>query len=316
MPGEDVVEAVRVVTGELPDLVHLPELPERAPHASMTGRAAALLAGLAADLQPAGWRLTDASGIDHRRAVSLLAQDLDAIEEHTGGYAGPLKVQVSGPWTLAATMERPRGDRVLADHGARRELTHSLAEGIAEHVADVARRVPGADVVVQVDEPALPAVLAAAVPTAGGFGRHRSVDSSTASAALQQLTAAISGAGARPVVHVCASDVPVSLLVGAGFTAISYDLAQARPDDVWSQALEAGVDLWPGVVPSTRPETAVTDAELTDRLLRFFDRLGHDAPTLAQRIVVTPACGLAGASPDWTRVALRLATRVAAAVTG
>jgi len=112
------------------------------------------------------------------------------------------------------------------------------------------------------------------------------------------------------------ADAAVSLLVGAGFTAISYDLAQARPDNVWSQALEAGVDLWPGVVPSTRPETAVTDAELTDRLLRFFDRLGHDAPTLAQRIVVTPACGLAGSSPDWTREALRLATRVAAAVTG
>lgn len=316
MPGEDVVEALRIVVGELPDLVHLPELPDRGPHASMIGRATALLSGLAADLQPAGWRLTDASGIDHRRAVSLLSQDLDALEELTQGYTGPLKVQVSGPWTLAATMERPRGDRVLADHGARRELAQSLAEGTAEHVADVARRVPGADVIVQVDEPALPAVLAAAVPTASGFGRHRSVDAPTAIAALKQVTAAISGAGARPVVHVCASDVPVPLLVDAGFTAISYDLALAGSDDVWSQALEAGVDLWPGVVGSTRQETAVSDAELTDRLLRFFDRLGHDAPTLAPRIVVTPACGLAGASPDWAREALRLARQVAAAVSG
>ncbi len=311
-----MAEAVRVVTGDLPDLPHLPELPGRGPHASMSGRTTALLVGLAADLQPAGWRLSDASGVDHRRAVSLLAQDLDALEEFTQGYAGPLKVQVSGPWTLAATVERPRGDRVLADHGARRELAQSLAEGIAEHVVDLARRVPAADIVVQVDEPALPAVLAAAVPTASGFGRHRSVDAPAATATLQQVTAAISGAGARPVVHVCAADVPVSLLVDAGFTAISYDLALARPDDVWGQALDAGVDLWPGVVLTTPPEGGLTDAELTDRLLRFFDRLGHDAPALASRIVVTPACGLAGASPDWTREALRLATRVAAAVTG
>lgn len=312
MPGEDVVEAVRIVTGELADLVHLPELPARGPHASMIGRATALLAGLAVDLQPAGWRLTDSSGVDHRRAVSLLARDLDALEEHTQGYTGPLKVQVSGPWTLAATMERPRGDRVLADHGARRELAQSLAEGISEHIADIARRVPGADVVVQVDEPALPAVLAAAVPTASGFGRHRSVDAPVASDALHQVVAAISGAGARPVVHVCASDVPVSLLVDAGFTAISFDLALAGPDDAWSQAIETGVDLWPGVVPSVQPVTAINDGELSERLLRFFDRLGHDAPTLAERIVVTPACGLAGASVSWTRDALGLGSRVAA----
>ena len=43
----------------------------------MTGRGLAVVAGLGADLQPAGWRLTDAPGIDHRRARSLLAQDRD-----------------------------------------------------------------------------------------------------------------------------------------------------------------------------------------------------------------------------------------------
>ena len=99
--------------------------------------------GLGADLQPAGWRLTDASGIDHRRARSLLAQDLDTLEELGQGYAGPFKIQVAGPWTLAATVEKPRGDKVLSDHGARRDLAQALAEGLAGHVADVRRRVPG-----------------------------------------------------------------------------------------------------------------------------------------------------------------------------
>ena len=44
MPGTDVLEAIATVTGEFPDLVHLPELPQRGPGADMIGRTAALLA--------------------------------------------------------------------------------------------------------------------------------------------------------------------------------------------------------------------------------------------------------------------------------
>jgi hypothetical protein len=108
---------------------YLPELPARGPGADLIGRAAGLLVDLPVDLQPSGWRLVDRPGVDLRRARDLLARDLDALEEVAEGYAGPLKVQVAGPWTLAATVERPRGDRVLADHGARRELAQALAEG-------------------------------------------------------------------------------------------------------------------------------------------------------------------------------------------
>ncbi len=156
MPGEDFAESLRMVLDLLPDLPHLPELPARGAIADLTGRAVAITADLGFDLQPAGWRLTDAPGVDHRRARSRLAQDLDVLEEQTQGYAGPLKVQVAGPWTLASTIEKPRGDKVLSDHGARRELAQALAEGVRVHLADVQRRVPGAELVLQVDEPALP----------------------------------------------------------------------------------------------------------------------------------------------------------------
>src|SRR4029078_10311502 len=119
-------EAVKLVLGELPELPYLPEVPGRGATATMTGRALAIMAELGADLQPAGWRLTDAPGIDQRRARSLLAQDLGAHEEQAQVYAGPFKLQVAGPWTLAATAERPRGDKLLADFGARRELAQAL----------------------------------------------------------------------------------------------------------------------------------------------------------------------------------------------
>ena len=235
MPGTDdreYAEAVRVVLGEL-SLPHVPELPGRGAGASMTGRGLAVVAGLGADLQPAGWRLTDAPGIDHRRARSLLAQDLDQVEEQAQGHAGPFKAQVCGPWTLAATVEKPRGDKVLSDHGARRDLAQALAEGVRDHVADLRRRLPGTErLVVQVDEPALPAVLGGQVPTVSGFGRLRRVDLPEASAALEWVLTAITEAGAEPWVHSCAPGVPWSLVHGAGALGLSADLDVLRPEDL------------------------------------------------------------------------------------
>jgi methionine synthase II (cobalamin-independent) len=318
LPGTDAADyevAVKTVLDTLPDLPHVPELPGRGAHADLTGRALAVVAELGADLQPAGWRLTGpsgASGVDHRRARSLLAQDLDVVEEHAQGYAGSFKTQVAGPWTLAATVERPRGDRVLADRGARRELAEALAEGLRSHVADLRRRVTGADLVVQLDEPALPAVLAGRVPTASGFHRHRSVDAPAASAALELVFAAVQDAGAVPIAHCCAADVPVSLLTGAGASGVSVDLdvlAPAAYDDL-AGLLEQGRPVHLGVVPSVAPVQALTDSTVTERVLRFLDMLGLD-PVGAGSLVVTPACGLAGADPAWAREAMRLVAKVA-----
>jgi methionine synthase II (cobalamin-independent) len=316
-PGEDAVEyaeAVRVVIGELtpPDgIPHLPELPGRGATASMVGRGLALVE-LAADLQPAGWRLTGTtagSGVDHRRARSLLAQDLDQVEEQAQGYAGAFKVQVAGPWTLAAMVEKPRGDKVVSDHGARRDLAEALADGVVAHVADVRRRVPGADrLIVQVDEPALAAVLEARIPTASGFGRHRSVDAPEASASLELVLTAIATAGAEPWVHSCAAGTPLDLVRNAGARGLSVDEAQLSPgdlDDVAS-ALEAGETLALGVVPSVDPAALPEAARVIDRVLGLLDILGLDPGVVAAQIVLTPSCGLAGASPTWVRSALEI----------
>jgi len=318
LPGEDFHEAVRIVLDLLGDLPHLPELPARSEAASMTGRAVAMLADLGADLQPAGWRLTDATGRDQRRARSLLAQDLDVLEELTQDYEGPFKVQVAGPWTLAATVERPRGDRLLADHGARRDLAQSLAEGVGGHVDDVRRRVPGARPVVQVDEPALPAVLAGAVPTASGFHRHRSVAAPEAVEALRWVLDAVTAVGAVPVVHCCGDAVPVGLLAQAGARAVSVDASRVTTDeyDAYAGLLDQGVGLWLGVVPTSEPGSVPSDTDLLRRVQRLLEDLGLDPGTAGTRCVVTPACGLAAATPAWARRALTLAVQVARHMSG
>jgi methionine synthase II (cobalamin-independent) len=310
MPGADdaaYVEAVRTVLGELPDLPHLPELPGRGAGASMTGRALAVVNELGADLQPAGWRLTDSAGVDQRRARSLLAQDLDRVEEQTQGYRGPFKIQVAGPWTLAATVEKPRGDKILSDHGARRELAQALADGLGSHVADLRRRLGGVDrLVVQVDEPALSAVLAGSVPTASGFHRHRSVEPPEASAALGWVFDAITGAGAEPWAHTCARDTPLGLLRGAGARGLSVDLAMmaAADHDALAEALEAGDSVVLGVVPSVDPPTAPQAGQVAEQVIRWLEMLGLDPHDLGDRLGLSPACGLAGASSAWARQAL------------
>ena len=318
MPGTETdhySEAVRVVLGELPEIPHVPELPGRGVTAGMTGRGLAVVAGLAADLQPAGWRLTDASGVDHRRAKSLLAQDLDAVEEHAQSVEGTFKTQVVGPWTLAATVEKPRGDKVLSDHGARRDLAQGLAEGVSVHLADLRRRLSGVERwIVQIDEPSLASVIEGRIPTASGFGRHRRVHLPEASTHLEWVIAAIVDAGAEAWVHSCAPETPWSLVAGAGATGLSADLDMLGPADldVFGEALESGRTTALGVVPSTDPEERPSDARVTERIQRWMDMLGLDPEAVSDQLVVTPTCGLAGASPAWARQAMGLSRTVAA----
>ncbi|MFD1860949.1 methionine synthase [Aeromicrobium camelliae] len=298
MPGEDYLETLKVVSGELSDLVFVPELPSRGAQAGMIGRTLGVVSELAVDLQPAGWRLALGDGIDHRRATSLLAQDLDVMEEHLQEYDGAVKHQLTGPLTLAAAVALPRGERVLADHGARRDLAEALAEGVREHLADLRRRFPGRELILQIDEPGISAVLSGSVPTSSGFGRYRVVHPPEADALLRPVVEAADDAGATPIVHCCAEQVPVSLLAGAGFTAIGFDLSLARPEDVWAEAIEQGVDLWFGSLDEPAVET-------------FMRRLGYEPPSYAGRSVVTPPCGLAGSTPAEARSALARAQRVA-----
>ncbi len=123
-------------------------------------------------------------------------------------------------------------------------------------------------------------------------------------------------AGATTVLHSCAPDLPVELIAGAGFDAVSFDLTLMNAGDVWATAFDGGLDLWPGVIPSLDAD-GVSDKVLGKRVRDFFGALGFDAGAYADRIVVTPTCGLAGASPSWAKRALRLSSNAAkAAVEG
>jgi hypothetical protein len=350
MPGTDAAEACRVVFGELPEFPFLPELPGRGPGADLAGRTAALLVDLPVQVTPRGWKLTDRPGRDASRAAGYWSQDLDTLEEIASGYSGPLKIQVCGPWTLAAALELDRSvNPVLADPGAVADLTASLAEGVAAHAADVRKRVPASTVIVQLDEPSLPAVLAGRIPTASGLGSVAAVDRAVAAqrlgAVLSALPAAASPGDDPPsppantpawtVVHCCG---PVATtfpeILAAGASAVSFDLDQlpVRETDRIAELAEAGLGLLVGALPTASairlpggpppggigghaPGAALHPRRTAEAVVAMWRRTGLPDRAFAAQVVVTPACGLAGVSPDAARAALahcREAARVAA----
>lgn len=302
MPGTDVRESLSVVFGELADLPFLPEHPARGPGGDMIGRAVTMLAGLHGDVQPSGWRLTDGPGADERRGRSWLEQDLDVLEELTQGYVGPLKVQVCGPLTLASTVELPRGDKLLADPGARRDVAQSLAQGVSEHVQALRRRVPCASLILQVDEPMLAVALAGRVRTASGFGVLRAIEAAEVSSSLQALMAA---ADVDVVVHCCAPDAPIELLTSLGLAGLSLDLSLLgqTDDDALGELIEAGTQLWAGLVDARSAQLSAV-ATTVSPVKGVWNRLGFTAEQLADSVVVTPTCGLAGVSPARARAVL------------
>jgi methionine synthase II (cobalamin-independent) len=278
----------------------------------MIGRGAGLLADLEVDLQPMGWRFVDRAGRDAARTSALLRQDLDELAEAFDGYASDLKVQIAGPWTLASSIWLHRGERSVVDVGATRDVIASLAEGLRVHLVELSRLVPKANLVVQIDEPGLPSVLAGELPTASGFGRIRAVDPTIVAEGLRDVVAA---AGDRhTIVHCCAPDVPLALLRNTGVKAVSLDttLLGAKGWESVAATVESGVDLFAGVVPTVEPHAKVT--EVIDPLVAMWRGVGLPLTELS-RVTLTPACGLAGLTPSGARSVQRLAVDAARALT-
>lgn len=268
-PGTgDPLEAQLTVFGECAELPGgvdacppLVWLPGRGVGADQLGRACALLSDLPVEIGPHGWKLADRPGADLRRAAAFLREDIEALAIAASGYAGPLTVQVLGPWTMASALYLARGDVVLSDRGGVRELAASLAAGIAGHVAEVRRQVPGAQVAVQVDESGIGRVLAGAVPTFSGYSRLRAVPGPDAVEVLTPVLAEIHAAGATSVVHVPDAGVAVAALAGAGGVGLRIDGWNEPRWTLVARAVERGMNLWAALPADPERRDPVSLAE-------------------------------------------------------
>lgn len=313
LPGTDVSDAVTMPFTEDLQIPYLAELPARGAGADMVGRTAARLVDMFTEIQPSAWRLTRRPGVDLRRANDFWSWDLDALERAADGYRGPLKVALAGPWTLAAAIELPSGHRVLTDDGATRDLQASLAEGTNTLLAEISRRVPGAEPVLQLDEPALTSVLQGTLPTASGFGRIDAAGTHEIGSALQRFIQQISS---QVVVHSCAAQVPFALLRSAGVAAVLFDAAQLRESsyDDLGEAVDQGLSLYAGVVPTDARPTPTRIDQWAERAREIASIAGIGAAQIESRLGITTACGLA--SSTWqdalacTRAVQAVSTKV------
>lgn len=313
-PGTSARHAAEVVVGELHSLTPLPELPARGVGADLIGRAGALLVDIFIDTTPRGYRLAARPGAVTRRAGALLREDLDALEEawEKAGLRGsgrPVKIAAPGPITLAAELELGGGHRAITDRSAVRDLTDSLAEGVAGRVAELARRLE-TTVVVQLDEPSLPMALAGRLAGVTALSAVHPIDAPVAVELLDTCAAAI---GTPIAVHCCATDIPWEVLQRSQIDAASVDVTtlDAADLDGLGTFVDGGRTVLLGVVPATAPAHRPHAEQVAAAAAEVTDRLGFARSVLAERIGITPACGLAGATEAWARTAIELCQRVA-----
>ncbi|OYN90982.1 uroporphyrinogen decarboxylase/cobalamine-independent methonine synthase family protein [Parenemella sanctibonifatiensis] len=305
-PGTDQAAATRLTLGELPDLAYLPELPDRGPESGMIGRGCALLDGVDTDRVPSGWRLSPGTGLEQVRAARRLRENVDLLEEEAQEYPGRVTLGVVGPWTLAACLELQRGEKVLSDLGAVRDIAQALVGGVRRWLADVQRRLPG-PVDLRWDEPCLSGVLQGRIRTASGYRHYDPVPLEIVATVLGEAVGAMTSTGARVAVHSCENLPPLEALAEAAVPAWSVPAAYVDPAKIErsdrldrvgvhleaSMRRDEGSGLWLGLGPAD-PRTPLPSVDaLVDEALAVLRPL-ELGPGVAQRTVLTPTCGLVG----------------------
>lgn len=319
-PGSDPFEAAKAIRGELgsPHLPFLAELPQRGVGSDAIGRTASLLVDLYADVQPHGWRVVPRPGRDAQRARSSLATDLNVLADVVGSEersAEDLQVRIVGPLSLMAALYLPSGERILADHGARRDLAQSLAAGVVLFLERVSRAVPGARLTVQLDEPDAARVLGGLLPTASGYRTLSSVPGEEARAAWAVVADALRDAGAEAVVvNFPAWEAPIGRVLAAGADGVSLPLADLTVAQ-WEElagAVESGARVWLGALP-VETGTVVRTGELAERVVRPWRQLGLPFSAL-DAVRLAPAGSLADLTPSQATACLGRVVTLADAV--
>ena len=150
-------------------------------------------------------------------------------------------------------------------------------------------------------------MLAGWVPTASGLSRVGAVDTTVAGDGLR----AVLDAAAASAWCTAARRSAVSADQSAGAGAITFDLSllpRGAEDDLGELA-EAGLGILAGALDTKdakRMSAAASPApkELAGSVIELWRRIGLPRARLAEQVVVTPACGLAGFSAAGARAVL------------
>ena len=284
LPHTDPVEAVEFVLQHLPELPAAPSLPARDPRESMLAAAAWGVTGI--EVTDEGALVVDADALDPSAPLQgdplsgppfvTLQTFLSAV----AGRSGPMKVQLTGPVTLARALVAQGVDPGLAAAVAG-PAVRARATAVVDAAAAVA---PDAPLVAMLDEPGL----------VGGpppeLGSPDTVVDLVSSALAAWENRAVTG------IHCCgATDWNVLLQAGPRILSVPVDADL----DLGAGALAAFLErdgwvAW-GAVPTDRPLGDSVSHWWRLLSARWCDlvQAGCDPVRIRRQAMVTPACGLA-----------------------
>lgn len=271
LPGKSIAQACDVIAQETGEMMHLPQLPGRGLASGNVVRTASLLP-MNVERGPRSWRLSARPQLITRTARDLVERDLDECENQWGQEPTNVKVQLIGPWTLAAALELSDGHRLITDRGALRDLQEAFVFGAQEHLKEVNKRFHTA-AILQVDEPMLPQVMEGLRGTTD-FDPIRPVHQEEVRKQLRELTQKIdtgvylNQSGQTPNLDIKETMAILIDLDSIKGTKIKDQLAEALSGD-----LQVGLGI---------------DREQPRDIERLIDELGLDHEVLTQKIHVFP----------------------------
>ena len=169
--------------------------------------------------------------------------------------------------------------------------------------------------VVQFDEPLLTAALAGRLAGVTAMTPVHPVDEVLAMRLLEDCVAAV---GDQALLHICSPDLPWDALQRSRIPALSVD-ARTLDDaalDGLGGFIDSGRSVVLGLLPALAPDSRPSAEDVATAAATITDRLGFSRSVLADRVGISPVCGLAGATDDWARAATALTQRAAEAIAG
>jgi hypothetical protein len=304
LPHCDPGDAVEFVLRHTPRLPAAPSLPARSRREGMVAQAASGIAGVVVEAD--GSLVIDDAALDPESPLgdADLTGDayvgLRAFLTAMADRDGPFKVSLTGPVTLGVALHAAgvEVDLAFAVAGA------TVRRRARAHVRHVLRRVPQAQLVVFVDEPAMAGLTEAGFP----IGPTEAVD-------LVSSTLAVLEQDAVTGLHCCAP-ADYRLLLGAGpqILSVPVDGGIELYGGLLGDHLDRGGWVAWGAVPTGGP-VGLTVERSWRRLSAVWCDLsadGCDPMLLRTNAIITPVCGLAHHGTTQAEHVMELTGRLAA----
>jgi methionine synthase II (cobalamin-independent) len=285
LPHFDPSDAVEFVLRHSPKLPFAPALPARSRREGMVAQAAAGVPGLTVlengSLEINREAIDPEAPLDHDVFSGDAYVGLRAFLTAVADRDGPIKVSVTGPVTFGMALHAAGLDADLAFRLAGSVVQKRIA-AIVDHVL---RRVPQAQIVVFVDEPAMGSLAEEGFP----IGPTAGVDLVSGTMAIVEPIA-ITG------LH-CCTPADYRLLLGTGprILSVPLDGGIERHSGLLGDFIDRGGWIAWGAVPTDGPVGTTVD-RLWRRLSKLWSDLadeGCDPALLRTNALITPVCGLA-----------------------